>query len=104
MTEAPSASTGFVVSLAWRFFRGRGNRLLDGTTRAALIGTTLGVTAMVVAMALMSGYREDLRLKLVRGNAAVIAYPLFGSQTSWDPEKRAILESIPGVSAVRPVI
>lgn len=59
---------------------------------------------MVIAMALMSGYREDLRRKLVRGNAAVIAYPLFSSETSWDPEKSAILESVPGVSAVRPVI
>lgn len=104
MAEGPAASASFVLSLAWRFFRGRGNRLLDGTARAALIGTTLGVTAMVIAMALMSGYREDLRRKLVRGNAAVIAYPLFGSQTSWDPEKRATLETVPGVSAVRPVI
>ena len=104
MAEKSSGNTTFVVSLAWRFFRGRGNRLLDGTARAALIGTTLGVMAMVIAMALMSGYREELRRKLVRGNAAVIAYPLFGSQMEWDPEKRAILESVPGVSAVRPVV
>ena len=30
---------------------------------------------MIIAMALMTGYREDLQSKLVRGNAAVIAYP-----------------------------
>ncbi len=59
---------------------------------------------MVIAMSLMSGYREDLRRKLVRGNAAVIAYPLFGSQMDWDPGRRELLESVPGVSAVRPVI
>ena len=88
MAREASAPTGLVLSLAWRFFRGRGNRLLDGTARAALIGTTLGVTAMVIAMALMSGYREDLRRKLVRGNAAVIAYPLFGSQVAWNPERQ----------------
>ncbi len=72
------------VLLAWRFLRGaRGegrhrSRLLDGTARSALLATALGVTAMVVAMALMTGYREDLQRKLVRGNAAIVIYPTGG--------------------------
>ena len=49
MARTAAAPASLVISLAWRFFRGRGNRLLDGTARAALIGTTLGVTAMVIA-------------------------------------------------------
>ncbi len=104
MPLSSSSSSRFVLSLAWRFFRGRGNHLLDGTARAALVGTTLGVTAMVIAMALMSGYREDLRRKLVRGNAAVIAYPILGSGLAWEPEKQARLEALPGVTGVRPVV
>ena len=59
---------------------------------------------MVIAMALMSGYREDLRRKLVRGNAAVIAYPILGSGLAWEPEKREKLEALPGVTGVRPVV
>jgi lipoprotein-releasing system permease protein len=59
---------------------------------------------MVIAMALMSGYREDLRQKLVRGNAAVIAYPILGSELVWDDEKQEILQSVPGVTAIRPVV
>ncbi|HET9228406.1 MAG TPA: hypothetical protein VFR31_17150, partial [Thermoanaerobaculia bacterium] len=47
--------------IAWRFLRGHRSRLLDGTARAALLATALGVTAMVIAMALMTGYREDLQ-------------------------------------------
>ncbi len=59
---------------------------------------------MVIAMALMSGYREDLRRKLVRGNAAVIAYPIMGTELDWEDEKRRALEEIDGVTAVRPVV
>jgi len=59
---------------------------------------------MVIAMALMSGYREDLRRKLVRGNAAVIAYPILGSGLVWEAEKQEALEALPGVTAVRPVV
>ncbi len=39
---------------------------------------------MVIAMALMTGYRDDLEGKLIRGNAAVIAYPVGGKGTALD--------------------
>ena len=38
----------------WRFLRSRLTRLLDGAARSALIATSIGVAAMVVAMALMT--------------------------------------------------
>jgi lipoprotein-releasing system permease protein len=83
--------------IAWRFLRGRRSRLLDGTARAALLSTALGVMAMVIAMALMTGYREDLQGKLVRGNAAVIAYPVGGESGGLAGSKRRALMAIPGV-------
>ena len=88
--------------IAWRFLRGQRSRLLDGTARAALLATALGVMAMVIAMALMTGYREDLQGKLVRGNAAVIAYPV-GPQQGPAPRKLAALRAIPGVEGISPV-
>ncbi len=88
--------------VAWRFLRHRRSRLLDGTARAALVATTLGVTAMVIAMALMSGYREDLEAKLLSGNAAVLAYPLAPSQGSADLPAATLesLRKVPGVKRV----
>jgi len=88
--------------VAWRFLRHRRSRLLNGTARAALAATTLGVMAMVIAMALMTGYREDLEAKLLSGNAAVLAYPLgpIGSKDSTPLPDRAALDrltKIPGV-------
>lgn len=88
--------------VAWRFLRNRRSRLLDGTARAALAATALGVTAMVIAMALMSGYREDLQAKLLSGNAAVLAYPLSPAQAAADlsPDRVTALRTIPGVERV----
>lgn len=87
-------------TIAWRFLRGQRSRLLDGTARAALLSTALGVTAMVIAMALMTGYREDLQSKLVRGNAAVIAYPVGGESGELSAGKRRALMAIPGVEKI----
>jgi lipoprotein-releasing system permease protein len=86
--------------IAWRFLRGNRSRLLDGTARAALLSTALGVTAMVIAMALMTGYREDLQNKLVRGNAAVIAYPVSGEGNGIPDAKLRALLAIPGVEKI----
>jgi lipoprotein-releasing system permease protein len=83
--------------IAWRFLRGPRSRLLGGTARSALLATALGVTAMVIAMGLMSGYREDLESKLIRGNAAVLAYPVGNKGVKVDPRKEAALRAIPGV-------
>jgi lipoprotein-releasing system permease protein len=52
---------------------------------------------MVIAMGLMSGYREDLETKLIRGNAAVLAYPVGNKGVRLDPKKEARLRALPGV-------
>jgi lipoprotein-releasing system permease protein len=55
---------------------------------------------MVIAMGLMSGYREDLESKLIRGNAAVLAYPVGNKGVRLDPKKEAALRAIPGVRKI----
>jgi lipoprotein-releasing system permease protein len=91
------------AEIAWRFLRGGRSKLLDGTARAALLATTLGVMAMVIAMALMTGYREDLQARMIRGHAAVVVYPLAGLD-ELEPELRAELEALEEVTAVRQVL
>jgi lipoprotein-releasing system permease protein len=56
--------------------------------------------AMIIAMALMTGYREDLQNKLVRGNAAVIAYPVGGTSGPLPAAKQRALLAIPGVRRI----
>ena len=91
------------AEIAWRFLRGGRSRLLDGTARAALLATTLGVTAMVIAMALMTGYREDLQARMIRGHAAVVVHPLGGRQ-GIEPPARQELVALEQVTMVRRVL
>jgi len=100
MTSEKSAR-GLVWALTWRFLRGRRSRLLDGTARAALAAIAIGVFAMVIAMALMTGYREDLQRKLVAGNAAVIVYPL---SEGGEAKITELARAVEGVESVRRVL
>lgn len=106
MSAPPSLRGPLEWTLAWRFLRGGQSRLLQGTARAALLATGLGVTAMVIAMALMTGYQEDLERKLSSGNAAVLAIPL-GANSAEGPtamEAQALLAALPDVDRVTPVV
>jgi lipoprotein-releasing system permease protein len=99
-----SAETRLIWSLAWRFVRGRRTRLLAGTTWAAFLATALGVAAMVIAMALMTGYRHDLQAKLVQGSAAVVAYPIGDLAEEVLDEDRRALSGIEGVASAQRVV
>lgn len=103
MRRRESSRWALVGSLAWRFLRGRRSRLLDGTARSALIATVIGVTAMVIAMALMTGYREDLQQKVIGGNAAIMAYPLSSEGFELPRETRDALATVPGLETWRRV-
>ncbi len=99
MRLADRLSGALAPQLAWRFLSGHRSRLLDGTARTALVATSLGVAAMVIAMALMTGYSRDLTAKLIRDNAAVGAFPLREAKPL-GAEKRAQLAAIVGVTQV----
>ena len=59
-------------TLARRLLADPRSRLLTSSARAALTASTLGVAALGIAMALMTGYQEDLVAKLVGANAAIL--------------------------------
>jgi lipoprotein-releasing system permease protein len=105
MTRAgPLRSWLFTFDVARRFLVGARSRLLAGTARAALLSITLGVAAMLIAMALMSGYTQDLERKLV-GSAQVLAYPILGESLLERTEDRSTdIQAIEGVRKVNRVI
>ncbi len=97
----PGGARPLAWELAWRLVAGRRRgRLLGATARTALLATALGVTALVVAMGLLTGYRQDLQRKIVGGNAAVIAYPAAGGD---EVEALRQLASLPEILAVERV-
>lgn len=89
------------LTLAVRLLAGPKSRLLGSTARAGLLSIVLGVTALGLAMALLTGYREDLVRKLVGGNAAVLVYGLGDGATQADPAP--VVAAEPEVESVEAV-
>jgi lipoprotein-releasing system permease protein len=87
--------------LAIRLLAGPKSRLLGSTARAGLLSIVLGTTALGLAMALLTGYREDLVRKLVGGNAAVLVYAAGDESAGRDPAPT--IRPLAGVTAVEPV-
>ena len=98
--SGPPLAGPLLPTLALRLLAGRGSRLLAATAWAALGATALGTAALAVAMALMTGYREDLQAKLLGGNAAVLVFsrPASADLVPEDPAPR--LREIAGVTRV----
>ena len=68
----------------------------------SIAGIGLGVAAMVVAMGLLSGYRREIREKLIGGNAEVVVFPLPLPNGGY-PDVEAAGKRIAAVSRVRAV-
>lgn len=62
------------LELATRFLRRRAGLLLRGTSLAALAGVGLATCALVITLALMSGYSGAISAALQRGNAHVVGF------------------------------
>ena len=87
--------------IAARYLLGGRSRLLTGTARSALGSTGLGVAAMVVSMALMSGYTSSVEERLLQSGPLVVT-PLgeaAGDIAAAD-ETAARLRRLPGVERV----
>jgi len=89
------------VALALRLLAGPKSRLLGSTARAGLGSIVLGVAALGLAMALLTGYRDDLLRKLVGGNAAVLIYGVGRPGEAVDPA--ATIRRQPHVTSVEAV-
>ncbi|MDQ3651734.1 MAG: ABC transporter permease [Acidobacteriota bacterium] len=61
----------YELFLALRYLRGRrgGRRTVQVTALAAVVGIACGVAALIIALALANGFRDELRTKILRGTA-----------------------------------
>jgi lipoprotein-releasing system permease protein len=92
------------LEIALRYLRSRPSRLVSAVSLLSIAGIALGVAALVVAMGLLSGYRSEIREKLIGANAAVVVFPMI---PGGDPDPAALerrVAAVPGVRATAPVI
>jgi lipoprotein-releasing system permease protein len=89
--------------IAWRYLRRPTDRLISAVGIVSILGLVIGVMALVISMALMTGYRRDLQEKLLGGNAEIFIYAIDG-QIHDLPDTLLKLKKLPEVAEAAPVI
>src|SRR5437660_7116552 len=91
------------LTIAYRYLRRPTDALVSAVGMVSVLGLVIGVMALVISMALMTGYRDDLQRKLLGGNAEIFVYAIGGTITDTDAALRAV-QSTPGVAGAWPVL
>lgn len=89
--------------IAWRYLRRPTDKLISAVGAVSIFGLVIGVMALVISMALMTGYRRDLQAKLLGGNAEIYVYAPRGTFADLDRALKSIRE-VDGVKSAAPVL
>lgn len=89
--------------IAWRYLRRPTDRLVSAVGFVSVLGLVIGVMALVISMALMTGYRGDLQRKLLGGNAEIFVYSVGGPIADTD-RLVSLVRGAPGVAEAAPVL
>lgn len=94
---------GFALAwrLAWRRLGGRSRGPLSGTASVAVLGVALGVAALVATTAVMSGYQDDVRGRILGTNAHLVVQR-YGVDFTGYEDVIAAVRDVPGVVAASP--
>ena len=89
----------YELFLALRYLRmKRARRLSRVTALAAVVGVACGVAALIVALALANGFRDEMQEKILRGTAHVTLMRADGGQMA---DYRNIIERLKNIDGVR---
>ena len=90
-------------AIAWRYLKRPADALVSAVGFVSILGLVIGVMALVISMALMTGYRRDLQRKLLGGNAEVFVYSV-GAPISDTRRLLQIVGTTAGVAEASPVL
>ena len=89
----------FELFLAIRYLRSRRKRRLARVTALiAVLGISIGVAALIVALALANGFRDEMREKILRGTAHISVMRVDAQPMPEYREIAARIEKLPGVT------
>src|SRR2546423_15353678 len=90
----------YEVFLALRHLRSREKRRLASVTGLlAVVGIAVGVAAMIVALALANGFRDEMQDKILQGSAHLTVMRSNGQAMSDYRDVAARIASLDGVTA-----
>jgi lipoprotein-releasing system permease protein len=88
----------YEIFLALRHLRSRQRRrMARATSLIAVVGITVGVAALIVALALANGFRDEMRDKILRGTAHLTVMRSDGQPISDYKEVATRIAGVPGV-------
>ena len=88
----------YEIFLALRHLRSRQRRrMARATSLIAVVGITVGVAALIVALALANGFRDEMRDKILRGTAHLTVMRSDGQPISDYKEIATRIAAVPGV-------
>ena len=95
----------FERAVAGRYLRARrGERFVSVIAAFSLIGIALGVATLIIVMAVMSGFKDDLLSRILGLNGHLGVYASTSSgMTGFDPITQRI-RTLPGVVSATPII
>ena len=95
----------YELVLAVRYLRvHRGRTFLSVITMISVAGVAVGTAALVIALALMTGFEDDMRQRISRGSAHLQIIEAGESGFGGADDVLAKARAIPGVAAAAPVL
>jgi lipoprotein-releasing system permease protein len=95
----------FERTVAGRYLRARrGERFVSVIAIFSLIGIALGVATLIIVMAVMSGFKDDLLSKILGLNGHLGVYAASQSGMTDYPDIATKIRAVPGVLSATPVI
>jgi len=95
----------YEILLAFRYLRvHRGRTFLSVITMISVGGVAVGTAALIIALALMTGFEEDMRQRILRGSAHLQV--IEQAESGFDDADGVLAKArlIPGVLAAAPVL
>ena len=110
MTAVDDDRVGFIASryelfLALRYLKARRKQAFTSlVSGVSILGIAVGVAALIIALALLTGFQEDIQSKIIGANAHVIVWgvgeaPIFDYRRIVDD-----VRALPGVVGASPVV
>jgi lipoprotein-releasing system permease protein len=90
--------------VAWRYLRSRRkDAVISVIASISFIGIMLGVATLIIVMAVMNGFREELLDRILGINGHLIVQPIDRAFDDYDAVA-ARIEQVPGVEAALPLV
>ena len=93
----------YEVFLALRYLKARRKQAFTSVVSfVSILGISVGVAALVIALALLTGFQQDIQAKIIDANAHIVLWA-FGDEPMVEyPEVVSTAISVPGVVNAAP--